>query len=64
MEKVDCCELAAENGWGWEETKELGGTRGNLSDLAAGLSTFSFRCIISPFGAGDADSTSKGRWTT
>ncbi len=62
IENVDNCELEADHGCGCEETNEFGGTRGNLREAVAELSTRSYLCNIRPFGAADADSTSKGKW--
>jgi hypothetical protein len=66
VENAIVCEMLSRGvkAAGWDETKELGGTRGNFSDTAARLSAFIFRCMMTPHGAAQADSTSKGMWTT
>ena len=59
----DCCDARSATGDTWELTKEFGGTRGNLRDMGATLSIRSFLWIMTPWGAAQADSTSKGMCT-
>ena len=60
-ENVDCCELS--KAVNCEETKELGGTRGNFQSIGISVAVFCFFCIIRPIGPAQADSTSNGIWT-
>jgi len=60
---VTCC-AGIDIGVTCEDIKELGGTLGSLRDIEVLRSVLDFRCMMTPQGAAQADSTSNGIWTT